>query len=292
MESADSAPSRRKEAFPAVLGRPGSHPEARHWAESGPSQEPQTPLRLRLQHRGIHKSGAAVTALPDRSGGSGVRGRGQRRERKRVGRDRTGSRDPRTSLPAPPTHPSLRQRGPRPTLTVSQAPAAARPHSPLRAALPLPAPASARGGPAPSRDAAVVDPGSTRPRGLAALAPDSKALGDHPAPLRRVPQPWRLPLGDPSGRPRSRPAARRIAMHGGSRGRTDARSGLAGRWEPKGGARATAGLRPLRRRGPAVPADPFPRAERTGIVSGPRRALETTEARAPRFGKAGATPPA
>jgi hypothetical protein len=54
---------------------------------------------------------------------------------------------------------------------------------------------------------------------------------------------------------------------------------------PRGSARSAAA---------APPCPPTPSRARRGpaLFLGPRRALETTEARAPRFGKAGATPPA
>lgn len=196
-------------------------------------------------------------------------------------------------MPAPTDSPKPPGRGLGPTLTVSQAPAAARPHSPLRAPLPLPAPASARGSTAPSRDAAVGGRDSTRPRGLAALAPNSQALGDLPAPLGSGPQRWRSLPGGPGSSLGPRPSPRRAVVHVGPRGRIGARPRVrpeAGSG-PKGGTHRTARLGPLRRGGPAVPASLFLRAERTGIVRpGPGRALETKAVGAPGQRKAGATP--
>lgn len=194
-------------------------------------------------------------------------------------------------MPIPTDSPKPPGRGLRPVLTVSQAPAAARPHSPLRAPLPLPAPASARGSTAPSRDAAVSGPGSTGPRGLAALAPNSQALEDRPAPLGSGQQRWRCLPGGPGSSLGPRLVPRRAVVHVGPRGRIGARPRPESGSGPKGGTHRTARLGPLRRRGPAVLASLFLRAERTGIVlPGPGRALETKAVAAPGQRKAGATP--
>lgn len=184
-------------------------------------------------------------------------------------------------------------RGLGPTLTVSQAPAAARPHSPLRAPLPLPALASARGSTAPSRDAAVGGPGSTRPRGLTALALNSQTLGDWPAPPGSRPHRWKSLPGGPGSSLGPRPAPLRAEVHLGPRGRIGARPRPRSEADsgPKGGTHRNARLGPLPRRGPAVLASLFLRAERTGIVlPGPGRALETKAAGAPGQRKTGATP--
>lgn len=160
-----------------------------------------------------------------------------------------------------------------------------------RAPLPLPALASARGSTAPSRDAAVGGPGSTRPRGLTALAPNSQTLGDWPAPPGSGRHRWRSLPGGPGSSLGPRPAPLRVVLHVGPRGRIGARPRSEDGSGPKGGTHRTARLGPLPRRGPAVLASLFLRAERTGIVlPGPGRALETKAVGAPGQRKAGATP--
>lgn len=73
----------------------------------------------------------------------GLRRAGEKKERE--GRPKTRSQ---RAGPVDSPHRG-RLRGPGPTLTASQDPAAARPHSPVGAPLPLPAAASARDGSAP-----------------------------------------------------------------------------------------------------------------------------------------------